>query len=108
MKKLTKTQQEIMETLYASIKEAKSVNTFEEYFDRYMACRRNCEYNTIEKSLSHDPHCLDSDIKWWEMRRSNIDLIYANTKTIQALEKAGYIEIVKVGGLSADCVKVLK
>lgn len=45
--------------------------------------------------------------KWWKDNCNGIDLVRASTSTIKALEKKGFIEIIKVGGSFPDSIKVL-
>lgn len=98
MKNLTPTQTKVMNHIHKQINQAKAHETYESYV--------NANYNKkldwqIEAELKDQTYK-----KYWENNLNNIALTETSTNTLRALEKKGYIEILKVGII--DTVKLLK
>lgn len=108
--KLSKAQQEVLNTAIQEITEARSCSTYEEYFIKFQAPHYSSNYNTKEKYLSHDPEGWEKQKQYWENLLRGITLTDCNTKTIQKLEVLGYIEILKDANrirYGMDTIKVL-
>jgi len=106
--KLTKTQSRIMARIETEIQQARSCETIEEYFTKYVACRVNSAYNTSEKYKAGYLNGWNNQIEWWQQKKSGIVCINEDSRSIKALERLGLIEIISDGGLSPDLVKLVE
>ena len=105
--KLTKAQQMIIDRAHNAIDRARETETYEEYFIKYEAIHMNGAYNTPEKMKSKDLESWNNYKSWWEKERNGIVLTHANSRTLEALERLGLIEIIVDGGTYTDEIKVL-
>jgi hypothetical protein len=107
--KLTKTQQEVLDRAIDHINEARAIDfeawvirsgihkTFDEYF-KWMVAWNGREM--AEKFVTMDR-------EFYNDTRNGIVTLQANTNTLKALEKKGYIKIIEIGGEWLDKVEVL-
>ncbi|MBQ2639143.1 MAG: hypothetical protein IJF92_00035 [Bacilli bacterium] len=117
MMDLSKPQLELFNELVDTIKTAKESNNLKEFYVnsrmRYIGERQ--DYEEIKKHEKNRFDKLSDDeikfyIKVYEMGKNNMVRTYANSNTIRALEKKGYIEIIfdAANSNSIDKIKVLK
>ena len=118
MKKLSKTQQELMNKLTNVIKVIRKYDNYEDFFDNSKyeqstfktAIHCNACYNNSEKYKSRDLEDWEENRKAYELCKTDAILItFAKTETLKALEKYGLIKIIKEAEYNggAEIVKVL-
>ena len=93
--KLSKAQQETYDDILRQISEARNTESFEEYFEKHNAPRKNSRYDTIEKCNAEDPRFLDYYKENYEQRKMGIALTHCAGATIQKLQNLGLIEIIE-------------
>ena len=98
MEKLTKAQEKELKTIIGYIEYGKQFNSAEDLYN-------SLNYTGKWEDLKED--WQQAYIEDYERRLNNIALRGANSNTIRALEKKGYIEIIKDGKNNCDIVKVL-
>ena len=102
--KLSMAQIKVLESAKRSIDKARAYENFEEYqgaTDPYCRGRGGAEYVRAHMEY-YEPYR-----HYWEEAKEGVTLIFANSRTIKALEKAGLIEIIQDGGIYPDRIKVL-
>jgi len=105
---LSKTQQQVMEKAKREIDEARTYETYEEYFLATNHC--NNDYNTPDKYKEKDLNGWEGSKAYWHWVREAKVLTHCNSKTLEKLEKLGLIEILKLTTgehYGIDLIKVL-
>jgi hypothetical protein len=100
MKKLTQTQQNILDGIKEKIKKAKAHETYESYV---LANYDNKSQWQIEMELKEQSYK-----EYWLQNLDNIALTSCSSSSLRALENKGYIKIIKDGGRFIDTVKLLE
>lgn len=116
--KLSKTQQNVLEQLRKTIEVVSKYATHEDFFDNSKneqstfttALHCNGAYNSSEKYKEKDAaEFARMAENFYRAKNEHITIVFAKTETINALEKAGYVKVIKHatyrGG--AETVKVL-
>lgn len=116
MKKLTETQMKALNNIYKNLNRYKESESVLDLLLKYdLEGRENrSDYDelkayTIKRYNDYKEHydkVYAENLK--EAKEQNIVLATGNSSTLRALEKAGYIEIISLGGMFPDKVKVLK
>ena len=94
--KLTESQEKVLEQAKRDIDEARKYKDF----DSWLEARRS--YIVEKNTRAYDLYKM-----CWEKARDGMPLVSANTATIKALEKKGFIEIIEIGGRFPDRVRVI-
>lgn len=103
-KKLSATQQKILNDITNAIEILRKYETFEEFFvnskdeQNYLATAYDCNgtYNTPEKFRQQDAKQWEQyEKEFYKARNEQIIMTRAKTETIKKLEALGYIEILK-------------
>lgn len=114
---LTKTQRELYEYLTSTIKTARQSKDIKEFYvnSRLKYLGERSDYEEVKRHEEERFDILSEDeitfyTKIYEMAKENIVRTYANSNTIRALEKKGYIEIITDAANSnkIDKVKILR
>lgn len=96
MKKLTAAQKKVLNEIKETIREAKSCNTFGEYYNKHYAPRCNGRFDTYEKALkNYKDNTLKIYEEDWVDELNNIVLTHCASSTLRVLEREGYIKIIK-------------
>lgn len=95
--KLSNAQMRVLETAKKEIDEARTCETFDEYFDNYMvkSGSYNCCCNTAEKLKAFNPDSYEHKCHYWENLKNGIVLTMCNSKTLYRLQELNLIEIIK-------------
>ena len=114
--KLTKTQQSVIDKAMSYYNEANAMD-FETWCWKSKACggSDNGSYESVlanwkrmgrllEKPLSH---YIDFYRSAYEQARAGIVVVNTSSNTLRALERKGYIEIIKDGGRNLDTIRLL-
>lgn len=106
--KLSKTQIELLERISKDLSAIKKYKDYGDFFDNCKineqitfpagyAC--NSRYNTKEKYLSNGDKAAAQfaryEASWNLAKEQNIIIVFAKTETVAALERAGYIKVIK-------------
>lgn len=116
--KLSNTQRKIYEEVTATLAILKKYSTFEEFFDnsKYEQSTFTTAYNCNNKCNSSEKYQTFDAENWERMKKKfytardeNIIMVLAKTETVNALVKAGLIEIVKPAPYRgcAETIKVI-
>ena len=106
---LSKAQQKLLDEMHEILDTIRKYKNYEDFFmnSNYIDASKisiNCKSQLNGKELSKDEE--EKNKNWfYRTYNENIVLTLANTKTLEKLEKLGYIEIIEIGYL--DKVKVL-
>lgn len=116
MKKLTETQMKTLNYIYKELNMKKGSKSVLDLLLKYdlEGMENRSDYDelkayTIRKYNDYKEHydkLYTESIR--EAKEENVVLATGNTSTLKALEKAGYIEIISLGGIFPDKVKVIK
>lgn len=98
MKKLSATQQRVLEKITKEVNRAREAKTYEEWI---MADEMMHDY---QKEAWIKSRLLEHVYE--ESKRGEV-MVQENTKTLKALEKMGLIEVLSVGGEYIDGVRLL-
>ena len=104
MKKLSATQQKVLEQCYKDIDLARSLSFEEWFFETQCHGRRDVYDYKVKRGF------VEWAREYYENRKVGIVLTHCNSKTLEALKKAGCIEIIrdsKGEHYGIDRVKVL-
>lgn len=97
MEKLTKTQERELDIIKGYIEYGKQFNSAEEL---YNSLNYTCKWEDLKEDWQQ------KHIEDYERRLNNIALRGGNSNILRALEKKGYIEIIKDGKNNTDIVKL--
>lgn len=113
MKKLSTTQQKVLNKIRNEIAFAKQFNNFKDFWmaEEIGYARESEAYEEL-KAL-YEERYINYDIektykKFWLNELNNITLTICSSSTLRALENQGYIEIIHDAGLGVDTVKLIK
>lgn len=104
MAKLSPTQAKLLEKLTRDLATIKKYSDYEDFFNNSAyeqnilttAAHCNSLYNTKEKIMSREFKCWeDGKLNYSDAVNENALIVYAKTETINALERAGCIQIIK-------------
>ena len=111
MKKLSTTQQKVLNEIKKSINFAKQFSNFKEYWiAQQIGIPGSASYEKLIKLYEEKYISLEIEKtykKFWLDRLNNITLTICSSSTLRALEKAGYIEIINDAGKDVDTVKLV-
>ena len=116
MEKLTSVQQKVMDDIKANINLAKQFNDFKEYYIESKIGLNQGSMTELEeikarRERQYELYCveeLEYRKQLWLDKLQNITTVWANSMTLRALERKGYIEIIHDGGSKVDTVKLLE
>jgi hypothetical protein len=121
MKKLSKAQQQVLDDLINTIKVLRKYETYEDFYDNSywgeqdtFTCGESCNSMYRTSTLAK----INGGIEQWEKKRQDfencrnngISIVFAKTETLKALEKNGFIKIIRTAEFKGGCeiVQVLK
>lgn len=111
MKKLSTTQQKVLDNIEESINFAKQFSNFKDYWiAKEIGTPGSASYEKLIKTYEEKYISLEIEKtykKYWLDRLNNITLTICSSSTLRALEKAGYIEIINDAGKDVDTVKLI-
>lgn len=112
MKKLSKTQQELLNHIRKQIEIAKSFDNFKDYwlYEQLIDNLGQKDFNELYEI--YEKRFIDWDIekkykKYWLDELNNVTSTYTNSRTLQSLERLGYIKIIYDGKKFCDKVQLL-
>lgn len=112
MKKLTKKMEEALLEIKEEIEQARSCDTYEEYFMKYQAAGCNNAYNTPEKYKARDLKMWNERKKTWENRKNGVVYWLGHASIIRGLEERGLVTILYDAGADgysgSDIVKLVE
>lgn len=113
MAKLSAAQQKVLNEIRKDVAFAKQFDNFKDFWvaQETEYARDSAAYETIK--AQYEEKYVTCDIekkykKYWLNQLNNVTLTICSSATLRALEKQGYIEIVKDAGLGVDTVRLLK
>ena len=108
MKKLSLEQERLLKNIKERITTAKEYADYRSYYNMVESKHYNGAYKDYDTVLERDGEYLANRYKkYWEMALNNIVVVIAKTTTLKALEKAGHIRIINIGGSTPDMVELL-
>jgi len=108
--KLSAAQEKILTQAKKEIDEARSYETFEDYFLNEYAPHMNGDYDTPEKYKTRDYNGYKYYEKYWTDLKNAIVLTHCNSRSLKKLESLGLIEIIEDStnqNYGIDVVKIL-
>lgn len=107
--KLSKAQTEVMEMAKAKIDQARALNFYDWYRDRFNS--KGESDDQIDEEIARFGKAYPSMTGWYhnmyENERNGITLITANTRTLKKMVEMGLIELVEEGGLYPDKIRII-
>ena len=100
MEKLTPIQEKELQAIIRYINYGKQFNSAKELYESF-------SHNKYTKWEDLREEWRQMNIRDYERRLNNIGLANGNSNTLRALEKKGYIELIKDGKDEYDIVKVI-
>ena len=117
MKKLSKTQQEVLNKIINDIEFAKRFNNSKDWYiaSECEYAKHTIRYNELIEIYTKQYNGYSNETinlfeQSWNDKLNNIATTRCNSGTLKALEKAGYIEIIEImnGTCGVDTVRLLK